>query len=179
MMAPRVPYGSSVSKKPDVVPAGWTKYDNLFRQADSNKMSKVQPMLPVKDQCAAAIRKGYNAFVVVNDGEVDRVFYIQYGAKLTAKDCMPVVDATVALYVFNQAHKSKKIKLSPCIDYSCCGKMYLMESTEISCLRCDRSFHVSCVLKELDIDESLREEWLNAYGQTWKCKACCKKPRVA
>ena len=52
-------------------------------------------------------------------------------------------------------------------------------STEISCLRCDRSFHVSCVLKELDIDESLREEWLNAYGQTWKCKACCKKPRIA
>ena len=64
---------------------------------------------------------GYNGVVVVGDHRL----YVQYGANVTAKDLMPVVDVEMVLYV---NPKWRKRALEPSREYACCGKIRLRPS---------------------------------------------------
>ena len=116
------------------------------------------------------LHKGYNAFIVLSD----RAFYLQYPANITAKDVMPVADMDLMLYAFTDK-KKKKLKMESFTDFSCCGKVYLQKSTDLACLKCDRSFHVSCILESLGIAEAKTNDWVTRHADSWVCRGCCKK----
>ncbi len=154
----------------DALPDGWSVFSNQYREP--SKMSGPKTIRGVQEQCADALRKGFNAFIVLSD----RVFYLQYSANLTTKDVMPVADMQVQLYAFSDK-KKKKLKMERLTDFSCCGQLYLEKSTDLACLKCDRSFHVSCILKSIGISESKKNEWLTRHADSWLCRDCCKKLR--
>jgi hypothetical protein len=164
--APRVT--ENEEEEADALPDGWSVYSNQYREP--SKMSGSKTLRSVEEQCADVLRKGYNAFIVLSD----RAFYLQYSANITAKDVMPVADMDLMLYAFTDK-KKKKLKMKALSDFSCCGQLYLEQSTDLACLKCDRSFHVSCILKSIGIEESRKNEWLTQHADTWVCRDCCKK----
>ncbi len=164
--APRV-VADEENEDEDALPDGWAMYSNQYREP--SKMSGPKIVCSTNEQCADVLRKGYNAFIVLSD----RAFYLQYSANITTKDLMPVVDMQVVLYAFSDK-KKKKLKMEPFTDFSCCGKLYLEKSTDLVCLKCDRSFHVSCILKSIGILESKTNEWLTQHADSWMCRDCCK-----
>jgi hypothetical protein len=158
--APRVEEDST-----DALPLGWSKYVNCYREPD--KMSNMKNLLPsTRKQCADVLSKGYNAFAVYGS----QVVYLQYSGNIKSKDLMPVVDMEMTLYTCS--FPSKKRKMPPSVDYSCCNKMYLSDSKYMACSECDRKFHISCVLREFGVSKSKEDAWLNTNADAWLCGYC-------